>query len=76
MARKDIFIQYFRDIKKLPLKLNQRSSKYVVFIYSDREYIFIGKSGAIRVGKTISDSISMTDLWGPKILKIMEKYNE
>lgn len=76
IARRDIFIQYFKDVKKLPLKWGHRSSKYIVFVNFDGQYIFIGKSGAIRVGKTISDSVSMTDLWGPRILKIMEKYNK
>lgn len=70
----EMIIEYFRDIKKLPLAKN-KSRKYTTFIDGDG-YIYIGKKGAIRMGKNIKESISLTDRMRDKIVLIMMKYDQ
>lgn len=40
-----------------------KTAKYIVYLIpnSDKKY-FVGKNGALRKGKNIADSISLTDL--------------
>jgi len=45
-----------------------RSSKYIKIERAEgMSPIFIGKAGAIRAGKSAADSISVTDLYMPRI---------
>lgn len=76
MSKKDIFIDYFENVKHLSRKQDSRSAKYTIFIYNDKKNLYIGNNGAIRVGKSTSESISVTDIWGPKIITFMETYKK
>ena len=58
-------------------------SKYRLFIskHTNRRY-FIGKAGAIRAGRTVSDSVSITTefhvnmmMWEKRLLIVVDKYN-
>jgi len=43
------------------IEVESRSRKYKQFMIPGRDnFYFVGKSGALRVGKTISNSISLT----------------
>lgn len=51
-----------RLISKGHKEIKGKSSKYRTFQRPNGEFYFIGKNGAIRTGKSVSDSISITDL--------------
>ena len=49
--------------------VNARSSKYITLENTDPDRkLFIGKAGAIRMGKNATDSISVTDRMKAKLL--------
>lgn len=50
-----------------------RSRKYRKFIFTDLERAYwVGRKGAVRVGKTVSNSISLTD----RIIPLIKKWEE
>jgi len=53
------------------------TSKYSSFILADGNKVFLGKSGAVRKGTSISSSLSYTDYYkGENLEKIREKVKE
>lgn len=49
-----------------------RTSKYVTFQHADEEMLlYVGKSGALRKGRTISSSVSLTGFrWAKAVAEI------
>lgn len=58
MTRKQIAVYYYTVI--LGYSHEKSTTKYGVLL-KDGMHIFIGKNGAIRKGKNLTDSISLTD---------------
>jgi len=58
MTRKQIAVYYYTVI--LGYSHEKVTSKYVV-LQKDDINVYIGKNGAIRKGKSIAESISLTD---------------
>lgn len=48
-------------------EVNAKTSKYRVFQIQPDKFYFVGKNGALRVGKNVSDSISLPV--NPKLFK-------
>lgn len=56
---------------KLALTLKEvkgKTSKYRVFDRKNGQFYFVGKNGALRTGKSVSDSISLTV--NPKLFEV------
>lgn len=60
LSKTELFILYLRECKGFNYSSTSRTTKYVVLEKDDlEEKFFIGKKGAIRVGKTASKSRSV-----------------
>jgi hypothetical protein len=67
---KELLTEYFTQ-KGYPV--GPGTSKYTSFILPDGNKVFLGKSGAIRKGTSISSSLSYTDHYkGERLEKIRE----
>ena len=69
LKRKDLLILYF---EALEWKVDEHysSSKYIRMSHARKDgYRYLGKSGAVRVGKTIDSSISVTDMYNNEFLE-------
>lgn len=58
MTRKEVAIYYYSII--MGYSHEKSTTKYEV-LTKDEVHIYIGKNGAIRKGKNLTDSISLTD---------------
>lgn len=61
MRKSDLLAAYFT--KRGLREVNGRTQKYRVFARPDGKFWFIGKNGALRFGRTVSDSISLSPKW-------------
>lgn len=57
----------FLTTKKGLKEVHGKTSKYRVFARKDGEFYFVGKNGSLRVGRNVSESVSLTP--NPKIFK-------
>lgn len=57
----------FLTTKKGLKEVRAKTSKYRVFQISQDKFYFVGANGALRIGKNVSDSVSLTP--NPKIFK-------
>lgn len=57
MTRQEIICQNL--IQKGLKEVKGRTSKYRVFDRKDGQFYFVGKNGALRVGRNVSESISL-----------------
>jgi len=64
---------YFEKMLGYP-RGKQTSSKYTAFMRPDGKYYFVGQSGAIRVGKNVSTSVSVTDSLRSRIIREVDAY--
>jgi hypothetical protein len=72
MTNQEKIIHAFRA---LGIKQTGTTPKYLKFIHPSfpGKYIYVGKKGAIRSGKTIADSISVTDLYMPHLNRVLKQ---
>lgn len=73
MTKQEKAVLYFEQILRLP-RGKQTSRKYIIFDRPDGLRYYIGKSGAIRIGKTLADSVSITDMRLPEIEQEVNEY--
>lgn len=52
-------------------EVNSRSSKYVVFRRDAEFYFYIGKSGSLRIGRTITGSVPVTKAYKNSLLEMI-----
>jgi len=64
---------YYGEMLKFP-RVEGKSRKYLIFEHPAGKYYYVGKKGAIRVGKSISDTVSITDFRLPQIEKEVDEY--
>lgn len=58
MAKQTLQERFIAALVKKGLKEVKRTTKYVVFDRNDKAtFYYVGKSGALRVGRTVSTSI-------------------
>lgn len=55
---KELIVRYF-ELKGFIKDKTARSSKYDTYTKGDKKY-YIGKNGAVKTGRTVSDSLSVT----------------
>lgn len=61
--------KYIEALKALGFnQIKCHSRKYEVFAYGDGKHIYVGKSGGLRVGHTITGSIPCSDAYKAKLL--------
>lgn len=55
-------------------EVTSNSRKYRKFSYPGRgdKFYFVGKAGALRVGRTVGESVSVSHIYEPVIKKIFE----
>lgn len=75
LTKRELLLEYFTCVKQFKEDAKRTTTKYVCLVdpTSGKRY-FIGKNGAVRVGETISSSISLTDKMNDTYLSsVMEK---
>ena len=76
MTRKDVMVYYYVVMKNGGIV--KETSKYTVIdgIYKNRN-VYVGNKGAVRIGRTITDSISITDTFNFEIMfDMVEKHRK
>ena len=76
MTRKDVMVYYFVIMKNGGIV--KETAKYTVIdgIYKNRN-VYVGNKGAVRIGRTITDSISITDTFNFEIMfDMVEKHRK
>lgn len=63
---KELLVEYFTN-QGFPV--GPSTSKYISFILPSGQKVFLGKSGAVRKGTSISSSLSHTDYYKGEILE-------
>lgn len=66
---------YYDKMIELP-RAKQTSRKYLIFERPDGKFYYVGKKGAIRVGRNLTDSISLTDQLIFRIVQDVAEYRK
>jgi glutaredoxin 2 len=66
---------YYDKMIALP-RGKQTSRKYLIFERPDGKFYYVGKKGAIRVGRNLTDSISLTDQLISRIEQDVAEYRK